>query len=144
MVISNLQQLDRINAMEKSEPIWLSLQNQILTSENENSTDSEDSDSDPTDSESPPALKGDKVTKSFLSHGISSKAQLADLVKSVNNLGAHIIDLDTTVDHVADNVKDQSVLSLHLSHLFRTLKLLFPKGSLLWRSIKRAFWKISM
>ena len=64
-VISNLQRLDRINALEKSEPIRLSLQNQILTSEDENSTNSDRSDSD-----NPPALKGDKVTRKFLPHHV--------------------------------------------------------------------------
>ena len=64
--------------MEKPEPIRLSLRNQILASEDENSTDYDGSDSDESDSDNPPAPKGDKVTKSFLPHGVSSKAQMAE------------------------------------------------------------------
>ena len=52
--------------------------------------------------------RGDKVTKSFLPHGVSSKAQLTDMISSINHLGAHIIGLDAAVKHVADTVKDQS------------------------------------
>ena len=48
------------------------------------------------------------MTRSFLPHGVSSKARLADIIKSINSLGSHIIDLDATLDHVAKTVKDQS------------------------------------
>ena len=74
-----------------------------MTSENEDSTNSDDSDTD-----SLVTHRGDKVTRSFLPHGVSSKAQLTDMISSINHLGAHIIDLDAAVKHVADNVKDQS------------------------------------
>ena len=103
MVICNLQILDIITALEKPEPIRLSLQNHILTSADESFTDSEDSDSD---NPSPP--KGDKVTRSFFPHGVSSKAQITYMTSSINHLGAHIIDLDAVVKHIADNFKDHS------------------------------------
>ena len=103
MVISNLQRLDIISALEKPEPVQLSLQNQIVTSENEDSTNSDDSDTD-----SLVTPRGDKVTRSLLPHGVSSKAQLTDMISSINHLGAHIIGLDAVVNHVADNVKNQS------------------------------------
>ena len=106
MVISNLQRLDIINALEQPEPIRLSLQNHILTSEDKNSIDSENSDSTASDPDSPPAPQGDKVTRSFLPHGVSSKAEMGDLIISINHLGAHIIDLNATVSHLAYNVKD--------------------------------------
>ena len=59
VVISNLQRLHRIYALEKPDPVQLSLQNQIVTSENEDSTNSNDSN---TDSHVTP--RGDKVTRS--------------------------------------------------------------------------------
>ena len=108
MVISNIQRLDIITTLEKQQTIQLSLQNRIMTLEDKDFANSENPDSDPTDSISPPAPKGDKLTRSFIPHNVSSKAQLADIIKSINSLGAHIIDLDATVDHVADNVKNQS------------------------------------
>ena len=74
-----------------------------MTSENEDSTNSDDSDTD-----SPITPRGDKVTRSFLPHGVSFKAQLTDMISSINHLGAHIINIDAVVKHVADNVKDQS------------------------------------
>ena len=92
VVISNLQRLDIIFALEKPEPIQLSLQNQIMTSENEDSTNSDDSD---TNSHVTP--RGDKVTRSFLPHGVSSKAQLTYMISSINHPGAHIIGLDAVV-----------------------------------------------
>ena len=60
--ISNLQRLDRINALEKPEPIQLSFRNQILTYDDENSIDSDDSNSAVLDSNNHHAPKGDKVT----------------------------------------------------------------------------------
>ena len=98
VVISNLQRLDKINDLEKLEPIRLSLRNQVLTSEDENSKDSDN----------PPAPKGDIVIRQFLLHHVSSKARTTQLVKYINHLGAHIIDLDVDVDHVAVTVKDQT------------------------------------
>ena len=101
-VISNLQRLDIINALEKLEPIRLFLKirfwhlrmktlqtliNLTLTSL---------------------LLLGDKMTKSFLPHGVSSKAQMAEVIKSINHLGENIMKLDTAVKHVANNVKDQT------------------------------------
>ena len=74
-----------------------------MTSENEDSTNTDDS-----DTYSPITPRGDKVTRSFLPHGVSSKAQMTDIISSINHLGAHIIDLDADVKHVADNIKDQS------------------------------------
>ena len=48
------------------------------------------------------------MTKSFIPHGVSSKAQIRDMISSINHLGAHIIGLDVAMKHVAENVKDQS------------------------------------
>ena len=108
-VISNLQILERINELEKPEPIRLSLHNHIMTSEDENSTDSNDSEFDRSYYDSSHAPKGDKVTRHFLPHGVSSKARMEELIKSINHIGAHIIDLDATVNHVVYNVKDQII-----------------------------------
>ena len=133
VVISNLQRLDRITGLEKPEPIRLSLQNQIMTSEDKDSTnsadlDSENTDSDPTDFDRPPAPKGDKVTRSFLHHGVSSKAQLANIIKSINSLGEHIIDLDVDVNHVAGNVKDHSTsISAFISSIQDSQTALFQR-----------------
>ena len=74
-----------------------------MTSENEDSTNSDDSETD-----SPITPRGDKVTRSFLPHGVSSNTQLTYIISSINHLGAHIIDLDASVKHVANNIKDQS------------------------------------
>ena len=68
-VISNLQRLERITALEKPKPIRLYLRNQIMTSEDEGFTNSDDS-----DFENPPAPTGDKVTKQFLPHCVFSKS----------------------------------------------------------------------
>ena len=87
--------------MEKPVPVQLSLQNQVTTSENEDSSNSDDSN---TDSHVTP--RGDKLTKSFLPHGVSSKAKLTDMISSINHLGAHIIGLDAAVKNVADTIKD--------------------------------------
>ena len=87
IIISILQRLDIITALKKLESIRLSLRNQILTSEDENSTYYGNSDSDTTDSNNPPTPKGNKVTKSFLPRGVSSKAQLTDIIKSIHHLG---------------------------------------------------------
>ena len=89
--------------MEKPELVQLSPQNQVVTSENEDSTNFDDSDTN-----SPITPRGDKVTRSFLPQGVSSKAQLTYMISSINHLGAHIIDLDAAVKHVVDNVKEQS------------------------------------
>ena len=98
VLISNIQRLHKINALEKPKPIRLSLSNQIPTSEDEDSTTS--------DYDNPLAPKGDKVTRSFLPHGVSSNVELGDLITSINHLGAHIIDLNAVVSHVIDNFKD--------------------------------------
>ena len=103
-VISNLQRLDIITALEKPEPIQLSLRNQIMTSEDEDSTNSDDSDSD-----NPPAPRGDKVTKQILPHRVSSKSRTADLVESINHLGARFINFDAVVSQIAENVKNQTI-----------------------------------
>ena len=56
--------------------------------------------------------------KSFIPHGVSSHAQLVDIIKSINHIGAHIINLDAVVDHVADNVEDHSTaISASISSL---------------------------
>ena len=112
-VISNLQRLDRISTLEKPEPIHLSFQNQIVTSENKDSINSDDSN---TNGHVTP--RGDKVTRSFLPHGVSSKAQLTYMISSINHLGAHIIGLDAVVKHVLYNVKDQlTTVSAYISSL---------------------------
>ena len=116
-VISNLQRLDRLDALEKLVPIRLSLDNQILTSEEDNTTDSNDSESD-----SPHTPKGDKLKKYFLPRDVSSKADMADVVNSINRLGEIVVDFDAVVDQVADNVKNhtkamiESITSLQESH----------------------------
>ena len=76
-----------------------------MTLENEDSTNYDYSDTD-----SHVTSRGDKVTRSFLHHGVSFKTQLIDMISSINHLGAHIIDLDAAVKHVADNVKNQSAI----------------------------------
>ena len=50
-----------------------------MTSEDEDSTNSEDSETD-----SIVTPRGDKVTRSFLSHGVSSKAQVTVMISSIN------------------------------------------------------------
>ena len=70
-----------------------------MTSEDDNSAHSGGS-----DSENSPSPKGGKVTRQFLHHGVSSKARTTEIVKSINHIGAHIIELDAVVNHVANNV----------------------------------------
>ena len=67
-----------------------------MTSENEDFINSSD-----LETESHVTPGGDKVTR--LENGVSSKAQLTDMISSINHIGAHIIDLDAVVKHVADS-----------------------------------------
>ena len=76
-VILTLQRLDMNIALENPEPIRLSFQNQVITSENDDSADSVKLDSDKSDSDSPSAPKGEKVTRQFLPNRVSSKARIA-------------------------------------------------------------------
>ena len=108
-MIFTLQRLDIITTLENPEPIRLSLRNQVMNSEDDNSAFSDELESDGSDFDNLPAPNGDKVTRKFLHDGVSSKALLAELIKSINHFGAHIIDLDAAVDHVANNVNDQTI-----------------------------------
>ena len=99
-VFFTLQRLDIITTLENLEPIRLSLQNQVITLEDDNSTDSEKLDSDGSDSDSPLTPKGDKEIRQFLPHGVSSKARTTRLIKSINHLGAHIYNLDPAVETI--------------------------------------------
>ena len=93
-----------------------------MTSKNKGCANSDNSDTD-----NPVTPRGDKVTISFLPHGVSSKAQMIDMISSINHLGAHIIDLDKVVKHVANNVKNQSTTVWASISSLQNIRLLFLK-----------------
>ena len=102
--------MDRISSLEKPETVTLSLSNQILTSDDEPGNDNS-ADSNGSDSNSSTSPQGGKVTRQFLPHAPTSKAQYEELIKSINSLGAHILGLDAVVDHVSKTVNTHSAVT---------------------------------
>ena len=83
------------------------------------------------------------MTRSFLPHGVSSKAQLTNMISYINHLGAHIIDLDVVVKN-SDNFKTQSTtVCAFISSLQESQAALSQRLTTL--EVKQAtFWKISL